>query len=199
MRRFLKVFTVCTVLAASPRALAATCPLEGEWDTGYVSEFGHGFTRLALKFDCAGKSTLTAYNTRGKLIHSTSCIIERQGTYTVVGPTAGLPGAVEVDVTIDSLTMRYLDPISVEMEQRGNLTCRGAEAKLMETFSVAGKSCNGAVFPALGFIERAVAKVDGDLLYWSTLYGPQALVVQPPTAPVKRNRSVDAKFVFKKR
>ena len=191
-------FLAACLIFAPALTAQADCPLEGTWDTGFKTELGHSYTRLVMTFDCEGHTKLTAHAARGKLLHATGAVVERTGTYTIVGPGENA-GTHNIDIVIESLQMRYSDPRSIEMVKAGNLSCGDPETvTINEPFPVLGKTCNGAKFPYLGFVEHAVAKFDGDQLYWNKLYGEDGLVIQPPAEDPRRSLVLDETFVFSK-
>ena len=55
--------------------------LEGKWDMGFVTIFGHSHTRIVQEFDFSGNAKLTLYYVAGQLFLDTGEVYVMTGTY----------------------------------------------------------------------------------------------------------------------
>ena len=173
----------------------AECPLQGTWDTGFLTSRGPGVVKVVLTFDCAGHATMDTTLLRGAMFTGAGEVYRRTGRYTVVGPSADVVGGMAVDVVIDTLEVTYLDYNTLKLDSDSE-HCVTADALILVPQNILGRSCYGITFPGAGFVERAIVLVEGEKLYWSPYVGPNQVVIQPPGEPARRPTTVNRKTPF---
>lgn len=188
----------CIIVAAALVAAGAkaACPLEGTWDTGFTTENGQTHLRLVHTFDCSGHTVLKAYFTAGQLLQGMAEVWERTGTYRIAGPSAAVPGAFDVDVTIEDHKVAYLDPKNIEFVRQGKRCGDPATTRVLMDVPLLGKDCDGVKMPQRGFIERGLAKIDGHRMIWSAYAGQKPVVIQAANETPRRETVLDEKRVF---
>ena len=191
----LPLFCLMAVGLTPSITYGADCHLQGTWDTGFLTSRGPGVARIALTFDCVGNATMDTTLLRGSMFTGAGEVYRRTGRYTLVGPSTDVIGGIGVDVIIDTLDVTYLDYNTLKLDTDSE-HCATPDALILEPQNILGRSCYGITFPRAGFIERAVALVEGEKLYWSPYVGPNQVVIQPPEEPARRPSTVNRKTPF---
>lgn len=199
MTNWASVFVFAVGLFAATPSFAQDCPLNGRWDTGFVTKAGSHYTKMIHSFDCTGHTVMDVTFLRGRFYSGGGERYHRSGRYTVVGPNLEIPGALNVDIIIDTFTISYLDQNSVAQAlDTAHNDCTTTNPQLLVPQSILTKRCDDVIYPRAGDIERAVVLVNSDRLFWSEYAGPNKLVVQPPNQAVRRQGTVDMNRIFLK-
>lgn len=184
------------LLGLSISGICTACPLEGLWDTGFITTAGHQFSRMELSFDCQGKAALKVTFLNGRLLTGAGEVYETRATYQIA---EDLPaGAKGIDLTISAHNVRYLDLESVKSRNGTTDGCWAGRAEVLKPMSLLGMRCGDTRYPSLGDIQRAAFLVEANTLYWSPLTGDSIPVVQRPGETVRRLPVVDRNRPFKK-
>lgn len=194
--RTIFAFVIFLVTTFAFDALAGDCPLQGRWDTGFFSSNGQKHMRLVHEFDCDHHATLRTILVSGMLLQRRAEVYERKGTYQFSNPVADHPGLQIVDIVVNSITYSLLDPNSVDFARRGSIHCAPTDALILKPYSITGRDCDGTKFAPVGYIERAVAKIESDRLFWSVYWGENQVIVQDDQSTINRKFMVNENLPF---
>jgi hypothetical protein len=178
----LALLSAVTVPATS-RALAAT-PFEGRWQLPTTATRFH-FAHVVHDF-VGDRTTMTLFLGAALPYQANALKIVRTGRLEVIGPSAAVAGATEVDVTVESITITPLDPDSVFLaNEDGSELCDVGGWERGVAKEVSGKTCSSNRMSAAGEVEKIIVKVDGDRLWLSPYWGDGAVVPAVPAAAVR--------------
>jgi hypothetical protein len=184
MRPYALIALVTLLVSLGTGRASAAPSLEGRWEMPNTATRFH-FVRIVHEFK-GERATMTAFFQTSIPYQARALKLVRTGTVRVVGPSAAVAGAFEVDVKVEKITVTPLDPDTVWL---GN----GDEDRLCGISGwqrgvpqdVSGKVCYGNEMASPGDVEKILAKVDGDQLLLSPFWGEGAVVPDAPAVAVR--------------
>lgn len=164
---------------------ALALDLSGRWDSSTFPA-GLQFARVTHTFE-ADRAVMTLDVQPSLPFQTHSLRLVRYGRYRIVGPSAQLPGAFDVDIQVERITVRMRDPDSVWLANRDNSDfCALRDWQVGVERDVSGRFCEGRQMAEAGDVEKIVARIDGASLKLSPFWGTGAV------EPAARNTAVRA-------